>query len=250
MSWLMTFATALLSGIIGCAGMCGISMLCIKWYRISSFEGGSGYFMVLLMIAGALGGCIAGFIAARVGYASWNESWYAQLGSGVGTIVALLAIVLAVTYVRADHVPDVGGRDLVVAWEVRLPVPDENDPFAPKGNPADWPEKELRLQLVSVRDRKPIGSREAEFDRAAFHEVDHQWVLPARVPLFTSKGEFCVNLTTGGRDDGFWPRLTAFPSEVDFQWTPWYRTNKSGDKPADAQALMYRFRFEKAGAAK
>lgn len=245
MSWLLTFATALLSAIAGGAGMFAIASAGVKWYRISSFEGGSGYYVMFLMLLGVIGGFLAGLIAARLGYSHWSHDWYAQLVSGVATVLALLTLTLACFYLGADHVPEQGGRGLVVAWEVRLPAPDEADPFSPTGNPADWPESQLRLQLVSVRNHKPMGSGEATFDRPAFRKEDNQWVLPARVPLFTSKGEFCVNLTLGGRDDGFWPRLSAFPADTDFQWTPWYRTNKHMSKPSDAQAVMYRFRFEK-----
>lgn len=245
MSWLLTFATAIVSAILGGVGMFAIASAGVKWYRISSFEGGSGYYVMFLMLFGAIGGFVAGLIAARVGYAQWSHDWHAQIVSGVGSVLALLVVTLACFYLGADHVPEQGGRGLVVAWEVRLPAPDDADLFAPKGNPADWPENELRLQLVSVRNHKPIGSGEAQFDRAAFRKEDKQLVLPARVPLFTSKGEFCVNLTLGGRDDGFWPRLSAFPTDIDFQWTPWYRTNKSMGKPDDTQAVMYRFRFEK-----
>lgn len=245
MTWLLSFATAILSAILGGAGMFAIASAGVKWYRISSFEGGSGYYVIFLALFGIVGGFVAGLIAARVGHAHWSHDWYAQLVSGVAAVFALLLITLACFYLGADHVPEKGGRGLVVAWEVRLPAPNDADPFAPKGNPADWPDNELRLQLVSVRNHKPTGSGEAAFDRAAFRTEDNQWVLPARVPLFTSKGEFCVNLTLGGRDDGFWPRLSAFPSEADFAWSPWYRTNKGLGKAADSQAVMYRFRFEK-----
>lgn len=245
MSWLLTFATAILSALVGGAGMFGIASAGVKWYRVSSFEGGSGYYVVFLGLFGVIGGFVAGLIAARLGYAQWSHAWYAQLASGVGTVLALLTITLVFFYFGADHVPEKGGRGLVVAWEVRLPAPDDAAPFAPKGNPADWPESELRLQLVSIRNHKPTGSGEAKFDRAAFRQEENQWILPARVPLFTSKGEFCVNLTLGGRDDGFWPRLTAFPSDADFVWSPWCRTNKGMGKSSDAEAVMYRFKFEK-----
>lgn len=245
MSWLATFLAAVLSSVAGGAGMLGIANLCVKWHRISSFEGGSGYFVIALTLLGAIGGFIAGLIAARVGYAQIGPQWYTQLGTSVGTVAALLLLVLAYSYLSADHVPELGGRGLIVAWEVRLPVPDPADQFAPKANPAEWPDAELRLQLVSVQRGNPRGHEEATFDRSAFRLENGQWILGGKVPLFTSKGEFCVNLTLGGRDDGFWPPLPAFPRDADFAWSPWHRTNKSRERQSDAASVMYRFRFER-----
>lgn len=246
MTWLTMLLAGLLAAIVGGAGMLAIATLCVKWYRISSFEGGAGYYVIGLTLLGIIGGFIAGCLAARFGVGYAGDRWTVQLGWGVGAVAVLLAIVLIITYMAADHVPDKGGRGLAVAWEIRLPAESPDAPFGPRGNPADWPDEELKLQLVSVVGRNPRGSELAAFDRAAFRQENGQWILPARVPLFTSKGQFCVNLTLGGRDDGFWPPFNGFPHPSQFQWSDWLRTNKGRDKPADAAATMYRFRFEQA----
>lgn len=245
MSWLLTLLTAFLGAIAGGAGMLGLATLFVRWFRISSFEGGSGYFVVGLTLMGAVGGLIVAAIAARVGLASLGDAWFIQPLTGVGAVAAALAIVLGIGYLRADFEPDEDPRGLVVAWEIRLPVDDGSDAFAPRTPPADWPENELKLQVVNIVGGKTRKYREAQFDRAAFRQEHGQWILPAKVPLFAAKGEFCVNLTTGGRDDGFWPTLPAIPSEPHFDWSPWYRTNKGLGKPSDEQATMYRFRIEK-----
>jgi hypothetical protein len=112
-------------------------------------------------------------------------------------------------------------------------------------DPRTWPNEELRLQLVSVSNHRPRGAEEAEFEREAFRQEQGQWILTARVPLFTNKGELCVNLTLGGRDDGFWPAMKPSPHPVYFNWSQWSRTNKGRDKPGDSAAVMYRFKFEK-----
>lgn len=251
MSWVITAFVALLGALAGGAGMFAIGEACVKWYRISSFEGKSGYFVVLLMFAGVVGGAILGAIGARFGYAAAEPGpgshgpW--QLGAGLGAVGVGLLVVLGGSYLRSGYSPERGGRGLVIAWEVRLPAPADAGEFAPTTPPPEWPDTELRLQLVSVVRHKPIGHAEAVFDRAAFREENGQWVLPSRVGLFTSRGTLCVNLTLGGRDDGFWPSIILNPTEGTpwFEWSPWYRTNKGMRKGSDAEAVMYRFRFEK-----
>ena len=245
MSWAITFVAGLMGMLGGGIGMFAIAFACVKWYRISSFEGGSGYFVIALAILGGLVGLVLASVTARLAHSLVGPGWYTQLGLALLVVGASLAIVLAVAYLGADHTPDIGGQGIVVEWEVRLPAEGLDD-FAPRGEPSDWPADELRLELVSVSKHVPRGSREAEFDRAAFRKVNGQWILPARVPLFTSKGGLCVNLTLGGRDDGFWPAMRPSPQAVYFEWSEWSRTNEGSGKPNDAAAVMYRFRYKTA----
>lgn len=245
MSWVVTFLCAVLGAAIGGTGMLGIASLSVQWYRISSFEGKSGYHIFFLTIFGVVGGFLVGAVSARVGFAYVGEAWYVQLGSSAVGVVATLGVVLAFSYLGADFEPDEDPRGLTVVWEVRLPAMDGSNAFATKTPPAEWPDKELRLQLVNVRNGKVRRAKDAAFDRAAFRLENGQWILTARVPLFAAKGEFCVNLTTGGRDDGFWPHLPLVVFEHDLSWRDWMRTNKGLDAPSEAQATMYRFKIEK-----
>ncbi len=245
MSWAITFVAGLLGMLSGGLGMFAIANACVRWYRISNFEGGSGYFVIGLAILGGISGLILSIIAARVAHAFIGPEWYTQVGCALAVVASALAIVLVISYLGVDRTPEVGGQGVVIAWEIRLPA-DGTDEFAPRGDPRVWPDVELRLELVSVSNHKPRGAREAKFDRAAFRQEDGQWILSAHVPLFTSKGEFCVNLTLGGRDDGFWLAMRPVPHAAYSEWSEWSRTNKGGDKPQDAAAVMYRFRYENA----
>lgn len=66
MTWLSSIFIACLSGVLGlfCAG--GIASLCVDWYRVSSFEGKSGFFVVFTALLGGLAAGVIGLIAARV----------------------------------------------------------------------------------------------------------------------------------------------------------------------------------------
>lgn len=238
MSWLWTILAGILGATVGGGGVLLMSSLSVRWHRITSFEGASGYFVVGLTLCGILLGSFVGMVAARVVHAGVRPEWWAQLSAGVLATAVLVGVATLVSYMRADRVPTRHGNEMTIEWEVRLPTSHDQIP--------EWLDDELRLQLVSTvgSGRRPSGARDAEFDRAAFRQEDGQWILPASVPVFTSKGVFCVNLTMGGRDDGFWPICGPIPHAHEWSWSDWRPTNKSNGKP-DAEAVMYRYRFVK-----
>ena len=65
MNWLVSLVIALLTGALGLFVAGGIAALCVSWYRISGFEGGSGYFTVAIAIMGGCTGFFIGLIASR-----------------------------------------------------------------------------------------------------------------------------------------------------------------------------------------
>jgi hypothetical protein len=259
MNWGATIGTGVLGAIVGAAGMFSLALLWVRWFRVSSFEGKSGFFVVGLALVGGIAGLVIAMVAARIGRASLGpgaSAWASQLGVGVGAVVGGLLLVLGVSYLQADLEPDLGGQGVALAWEVRLAkVGSASAGAPPEGHtdPREWRDDELSLELVSVRGRAPTGSEKAVFDRAAFRQEGGQWVLPARVNLFTSKGSLCVNLSLGGRREGFWPPIVASGASVQAAakgaeppWSAWYRTNESREKATDSEATMYRFRFVQA----
>ncbi|AMV33384.1 hypothetical protein VN12_14760 [Pirellula sp. SH-Sr6A] len=244
MSWLTTVLVGILGSMVGGGGMFGIALLCVKWYRISSFEGGSGYFVIGLTLLGALCGLIVSMIAGRIAHHTFSTHWSSQWVASLAAEGVILLLVLLAAYSGVDRIPELDGQPIDVIWEIRLPR-DTNELFLPPGPPASWEEEHLRLEFVSVSNHKSRGWELARFDRDLFRLENEQWILVAKVPLFTSKGEFCVNLTLGGRDDGFWPAMKPVPTAASFEWSNWFRTNKSKDQSLEISSIMVRFRFEK-----
>ncbi len=236
MNWGTTVITALLGGLLGGLGGLALSFACVEWYRIPSREGASGYFTIFCILAGAVSGCVLAAVAARIASSSAGGSLWTQYAAGLGTVVAAVTLAGAWAYLAADREPEMKGEAADLVFEVRLASKQTERPA--------WPDEELRLQLVSCvgRDRRPTSWRNAEFDRGAFRQDDGQWILPARVPVFTNRGVFCVNLTLGERDDGFWPFFGPRPLPTQWEWSEWYATNKSTNKPP-RDCVMYRFKF-------
>ena len=65
-SWLSSLVIALLTGIISLFASGVVAALAVEWYRISSFEGGSGFFVIGMALLGGMAGTVIGLIAARL----------------------------------------------------------------------------------------------------------------------------------------------------------------------------------------
>jgi hypothetical protein len=94
MTWLWSILASLVAGATSCAASIGLGLLCVRWYRISSFEGKSGFAVAGIALLGLVGGLLVGLIAARVVASGGSRGALPQLAGGVG---AALAVVLAAT---------------------------------------------------------------------------------------------------------------------------------------------------------
>lgn len=112
MTWLSSFLIAVLSGTLGlfCAG--GIASLCVEWYRVSSFEGKSGYFVVFTALLGGLAAFVIGLIAARFVAAGVAPSFLKGLGFACGAVLAIALVALALCRLLADPAPELDGKSL------------------------------------------------------------------------------------------------------------------------------------------
>lgn len=121
MHWLSSLLVALAAAVGG--GGCGllIGERCVRWYRISSFEGGSGYFVLGLGIIGVPLGFVIGLIGARVAAGWETPTFLKQLGTGLGAVAGTALVVLALCVLFAD--PDDVFRQKKAAAEPALPMP-------------------------------------------------------------------------------------------------------------------------------
>jgi TctA family transporter len=132
MSWAVTLVAGFVGMFFGAVGIFGIALACVKWYRIVSFEGGSGYFVIGLSIFGVIGGFVFSIIAARVACCFVSPDWYSQFGGALAIVLAVLAIILAYSYRGIDRIPSIDGKSINSVWEIRLPVAGK-DQYLPHG---------------------------------------------------------------------------------------------------------------------
>ncbi len=119
MHWLSSLLVALVAAVGG--GGCGlfIGERCVRWYRISSFEGGSGYFVLGLGLIGLPLGFIVGLIGARVAAGWETPTVLKQFGTGMGAVAGTALVILALCVLFADP-EDVFRRKKVAAVPAAL----------------------------------------------------------------------------------------------------------------------------------
>ena len=65
MSWIRSIAVAILTSLASLALSGVVASYVVDWYHVSSFEGGSGYFVIGMALVGLVAGFPIGLITAR-----------------------------------------------------------------------------------------------------------------------------------------------------------------------------------------
>ncbi len=151
MNWPQSLLVSLLSSLLGLVlgGLIGIA--CVKWFRMTSFEGASGFAVVGIAISGGLVSAVIGWIAARWSGGGADPSFLAGLLRAAGSIGVAAFLVAAVCRLFAH--PQAADTPEPVANIEAVP---EKDPFALP--PADAP---LSAWLAVIRYGAPEATVES-----------------------------------------------------------------------------------------
>lgn len=107
MHWIAYLLVSLPIAVLGLLGGGFIGNACVRWYRVSSFEGGSGYFVIGLALLGAVVGLITGLVTAGV-LAPQNGAGYVKMfGAAVGVLGGLAAVITGLCWSLADIPPEI-----------------------------------------------------------------------------------------------------------------------------------------------
>ena len=110
MSWLASFLVALLTAAVGLVLGGFIASHAVSWYRISSFEGGSGYFVVGMALLGFVAALVIGLVASRIVAASAHPGVWRAIGWSQLTVVGIAAIIAGIARFSADVAPKLEWR--------------------------------------------------------------------------------------------------------------------------------------------
>jgi len=234
MSWPASLGVGVLTGLVAGFLAGWIANLAAGWYRMSSFEGASGYFVVAMALLGAAAGLVVGIVVSRT-LPSWSEPGFLKaLGVSQLVVFVVVGIIGAATRLLADVPPRLGGEEMLVAVEIRWPEGRSPADLADEG---EW---SLRLgssisNTMRARTTGPLWREDAR-------QEDGRWIVPGAVSLFTSRGKRTLDvLPDGVVDNGWLVPLPGRPGKSFLEWSEWLPRARDGE-PALPDGFRYRFR--------
>jgi hypothetical protein len=236
--WPLSILVGVLDAVAACGGALALGTLCARWYRVSSFEGAAGYFVVSFGLVGSLVGFAIGVGSARYLTSGPAPTFLHALGLALAITVALLALGVGIAWLAADLPPRIDGHDLALEVEVRLP-PGAPLPPDEVGRPHGW----------HVTITGDYGDRRQSSDalrRAEAVRSDGRWVIPARVVLLTG-GRYSIGIKVADAETQYFrPAWSRPPALADMQWGAWQQRPHAGNlvPVPDAEGLEIRTRVQ------
>lgn len=232
MSWPSSILVALLSGVLGlfCAG--GIASRWVEWYRVSSFEGKSGYAVIFTALLGGLPGGVIGLIAARFVAAGAEPGFMKGLVVAGAAVLGIALVALVSCRLLADIAPTLDGKSLQLEIEVRCPkgfVPPEPDSYGATVEMVLPGGRRLDSTKLRVRDGKPVGE---------------QLTLPATVPLSTGAARKFLQVRFDARLILLFNLpLRAQPQPGDAEWSSWLESGWDAGQPQPPKEARFHLRY-------
>jgi len=206
----------------------------VGWYRITSREGASGYFVVFMGLLGLVAGLIIGVIACAIVQPETVSRFGVAVGVSVGVIVVLALIAAVTSRVLADVPPTIDGESPMLRLEVRQPVADF---AASPAGPGSVALGSLGGRTVRKSVRGPLWTEPVA------GSPDFQISFGA-VEIFTSRGKRLLMIDWGARETaGYFLPLRAFPGRKFFNWSDWLPKYRAGVDAGSRRT--YRFRIQK-----
>ncbi len=234
MGWPASIGVGVLTAATATIAAGWVANLSVTWYRISSFEGKSGYFVIGMALLGLMGGLLIGIVTSRIVAGGAQPDFLKALGLSQFVALGLIGTIGGAARLLADVPPTLGGHELLLAVEVRWP---EGQPLPEEADTAGW-----RLRLGSSVRNTMRASDTGPLWREDARQEEGRWIVPGAVGLFTGRGQRTIDvLPEGILDRGFLVPLPSRPSTEFLEWSEWLPRARSGEPPLP-EGFRYRFR--------
>jgi len=233
MSWLASVGVALLTAAVGLMLGGWVASLAVGWYRVSSFEGASGYFVVALALLGFAVGLIIGLVMSRAVAGAYGLGFWQTMLASQLTVAVIAGVIGGIARLAADVPPTLGGERLSLAVEIRWPA-------AAIASPA-LDSMPRRLRLYSVTDRTVRNSREGALWTEDARREDGRWIVPGAVAVYTSRGGRLLSIEPAPEGaKAFLVPLPAHPNEAQLAWSEWLPSSRDGAPLPDGFAMRFK----------
>ncbi len=236
MRWLVYFLLSLPVAIVGLLGAGFIGDAAVRWHRVSSFEGKSGFAVIGWAILGAIFSFVVSLVVMGVMGPREGVGYAKAMGTTVGMLAMLGVLVAAGSWWTADIEPEIDGRPLMLEVEMKLPVTVTERPAT----------NEAKLTLNSLSGNRRRSYEEGKLFPANARREQGRWIVPGEVSLFTMRGKRAVEAELPGLDPkGFLVSLPARPGKEFLEWSDWLPKPPASMHPWPDTKTSYRFRVQK-----
>lgn len=210
-----------------------VAALCVDWYRISSVEGNSGFFVIFMALFSGVGGAMVGLIVARASAAVPTMNGLKALGISLAVVLGVAGGVAGGARLLADVPPEIDDEALRLIVELRWP--DGQRPPAASNDAATIRLGTLAGRTLRRDEAGPLFLEDARLEAG-------RWIVPGVVDIFTSRGTPVVNAFIGSTQiTSFLPALRRYPGRSDLEWSEWQEATPPGSQPIGIP-VSYRFR--------
>lgn len=237
MSWLTVVLAGIVCGLAGAGLTILASESIIRIFRISTFEGAAGYFVVFLLVPlGFLVGLVTGIVLFRVQAPSGPVLFLGYQLLGILVTVGLLTIGYGAVYLSRDRPLSVGGASLWLEVECRY-----------RPTPGEDPRDEILNASLYVTEK---DNSYIDIDLAQVEEREGWLVVPSPSALRSRSASRVLTVNREGqRAQSFDVLLPPTPTLADTAWTDWLTPRPPSETspgvldPARACEIRYRVRF-------
>ncbi len=240
MTWIVSIFVAFICGVLGLLLGGFIANSCVTWYQISSREGASGYFVILIAIGGGIAGFILGFIAARIVVWNYGPGFGRELLNALAAVLLVSGVSVLICRVLADIPPTIDRRELSLEVEFRFP-----NTFGSDKSPTSTGDWQFTFASLAGQARRKYRDGTIQTDKTRYEKG--QWIVPTQVELFTERGGRSVTLALRDATEvmGFLLPLPARPSATFEQWSDWLPRQQANGQPWPSDKMSCRFRVQK-----
>jgi hypothetical protein len=232
-SWLVSILIGVLTAAFGAVVGGLVADQAVRWLRVSTFEGGAGYAVILWALLALIAGLVTGIAVSRwLGVAD-----FAGAARSLGCSLLILGVGIGaaggLAWLLAEHEPTIAGHKLTLAVELRLPAgatkPGRQESYYP-------------LQLQSAG-----GSTSGELFVKDVEQIDGRWVIPGEVAITSARFDRMLGVTLDGSPAQYFDLpLPAKPGPEHQQWSAWLDAPflARRDSPAAGTAYALRYRVQ------
>lgn len=216
LGFLIVATATLTTGALGLVGAGLLASACVRWYSISSVEGGSGYFVVGIALVGAVVGGLVGLVAAMTGlFGTERFAGWSAIALGWASAGSILALATPLAYLLAPVHRAEGGRHASLEIEFRVPSSLCGDPESP---PASIRGASLVLCAIPLLG-DGVQTRGGSVDPARARREADCWIVPATMSVWIDDETIARVQESGSAGDD--PSTAARVLRLDPSWSAW-----------------------------